>query len=167
MSDASIRPAIEADIPTLRDIYNYYVATSAATFDVEPVTLEARLAWFAHYAGDGPHRLFVALLDDEVVGFASSSRVAARQAYATSVETSVYVQVEACRRGIGTRLYTALFAALAGASVHRAYAQVTLPNPGSVALHRRFGFHEIGVQNEVGHKFGRFWSVQLFERHMD
>jgi ribosomal protein S18 acetylase RimI-like enzyme len=84
-----------------------------------------------------------------------------------SIETSIYIRVEACGRGIGTLLYTMLFGALAGTGVHRAYAQVTLPNSASVALHRRFGFHEIGVQNEVGHKFGRYWSVQLFERHIN
>ncbi len=167
MVDVGIRPAIGADVPALTDTYNQYVVTSAATFDIEPLTLEVRLEWFSHYAADGPHRLFVATLDDRVVGFASSSRLATRPAYATSVETSVYVRVDALRQRIGTRLYTALFAALTEERVHRAYAQVTLPNPASVALHRRFGFHEIGLQSEVGYKFGRYWSVQLFEKHVD
>ena len=96
-----------------------------------------------------------------------SGLLAARPAYATSVETSVYVHVDALGQRIGTRLYTALFAALTEEQVHRAYAQVTLPNPASVALHRRFGFHEIGLQSEVGYKFGRYWSVQLFEKYVD
>jgi phosphinothricin acetyltransferase len=167
MSDVCIRPAIVADVVTLTDIYNYYVITSPATFDVEPLSLDTRLEWFSHYAASGPHRLFVARRDANVVGYASSSRLAARAAYATSVETSVYVQVDARGQRIGTRLYLALFEALRNERVHRAYAQVTLPNHASVALHRRFGFREIGIQNEVGAKFGEYWSVQLFEKLLD
>jgi phosphinothricin acetyltransferase len=167
MTDVCIRPAIVADVPILRDIYNYYVVASPATFDVEPVDLAARAEWFSHYAVHGPHRLLVATREADVVGFASSSRLAARAAYATSVETSVYVQVDARGQRIGTRLYAALFEALSGEQLHRAYAQVTLPNAASVALHRRFGFHENGVQHEVGAKFGRYWTVQLFEKSLD
>jgi phosphinothricin acetyltransferase len=165
--DFSIRPAIATDVAALTRIYNYYVVTSPATFDVEPVGLEARLEWFSHYALRGPYRLLVATLDDKVVGFASSSRLAARPAYARSVETSVYVHVESLGQRIGSGLYTALFATLAEERVHRAYAQVTMPNPASVALHRRFGFRELGLQHEVGHKFDRYWSVQLFEKRLD
>jgi phosphinothricin acetyltransferase len=167
MRDVTVRPAVVRDVPELTDIYNYYVLMSPATFDVEPITVEARREWFSHYAADGPHRLFVATRDDKVVGFASSSRLAARQAYSRSIETSVYVHVGACGQGVGKHLYGALFAALVGGNVHRAYAQVTLPNPASVALHRRFGFHEISLQNEVGHKFGVYWSVLLFEKHLN
>jgi phosphinothricin acetyltransferase len=43
---------------------------------------------------------------------------------------------------------------------------VTLPNPASIALHQRFGFHAIGIQDEVGRKFGRFWSVQLLQKDL-
>jgi phosphinothricin acetyltransferase len=162
-----IRPGLAADVPALTDLYNQYVLTSPATFDVEPLTVKARLEWFSHYATDGPHRLFVAILDDNVAGFGCSSRLAARAAYARSVETSVYVRVDVLGRGIGTCLYSALFAALAEQQLHRAYAQVTLPNPASCALHRRFDFYELGLQSEVGYKLGSYWSVQLFEKRLD
>jgi phosphinothricin acetyltransferase len=166
MVELAIRTAAAADVVALTDIYNHYVRTSAATFDIAPLTLEARREWFCHYADVGPHRLLVALRDGRLVGYATSSPLAARAAYATSVETSVYVHPAVCGQGIGAQLYTVLFASLAGQDVHRAYAQVTLPNPASIALHRRFGFHELGIQNEVGRKFGRYWSVQLLEKHL-
>jgi phosphinothricin acetyltransferase len=153
-------------VPGLTDIYNHYVLTSAATFDVQPFSVEARLEWLHHYDVEGAHRLLVATLAERTVGFSSSSRLAERQAYASSVETSIYVHVDLRGQGIGTRLYAALFELLACERVHRAYAQVTLPNAASVALHRRFGFQPIGVQHEVGYKFGQYWSVQLLEKHL-
>ncbi|MGZ4241030.1 MAG: N-acetyltransferase family protein, partial [Actinomycetota bacterium] len=83
-----VRPAVADDIPRLTEIYNHYVESSQATFDVEPVTIEQRREWFSHYSSTGPHRLLVAV-DVVVVGFASSSPFRARAAYATSIETSV------------------------------------------------------------------------------
>jgi phosphinothricin acetyltransferase len=166
MAEVLIRTARAADVPALSDIYNHYVRTSPATFDIAPVTLESRLAWFSHYAHVGPYRLLAAEFDGLVIGYASSSPLAARAAYVTSVETSIYLRPEACGQGLGGRLYAALFASLGGEDVHRAYAQVTLPNPASIALHQRFGFRAIGIQGEVGRKFGRFWSVQLLEKHL-
>jgi L-amino acid N-acyltransferase YncA len=48
-----VRPAIEADVPELPDIYNHYVLTSPATFDVQPVTIRTRLEWFRRHAAEG------------------------------------------------------------------------------------------------------------------
>jgi phosphinothricin acetyltransferase len=101
MADVMIRTAGAADVAALSDIYNHYVRTSAATFDIAPVTLESRLEWFSHYAHVGPYRLLVAELEGQVIGYASSSRLAARAAYATSVETSIYLYPRACGHGIG------------------------------------------------------------------
>ena len=164
MSMVTVRGAQEADLPALTDLYNHYVLTSPATFDLEPVSVEDRREWFGHYHDTGPHRLLVAVGDGRILGYASSSRLRPKPAYATSVETSVYVHPEHHGQGIGNRLYGELFRLLAGEDLHRAYAGVALPNPGSVALHLKYGFHELGLYHEVGHKFGRYWSVQWFER---
>ena len=42
----------------------------------------------------------------------------------------------------------------------------SLPNAASEGLHRRFGFEEIGLYDEVGRKFDRYWSVRWFEKHI-
>ena len=39
-----------------------------------------------------------------------------------------------------------------------------MPNPASLALHRRFGFTEVGVFSSVGRKFDRYWDVVWLER---
>ncbi|MGZ4120922.1 MAG: N-acetyltransferase family protein [Actinomycetota bacterium] len=164
--DVIVRPAVADDIPRLTEIYNHYVESSQATFDVEPVTIEQRREWFSHYSSTGPHRLLVAV-DVVVVGFASSSPFRARAAYATSIETSVYVDVERARAGIGSALYEQLFEDLVGEEIHRAYAGIALPNDASIALHERFGFELVGVYTEVGRKFGRYWDVAWYEKALE
>jgi phosphinothricin acetyltransferase len=161
-----VRPAVVADVPALTAIYNHYVESSPATFDTAPVSIENRLEWFGHYATIGPHRLVVAERAGRVVGYACTSRFREKAAYATSVEMSVYVHPEAHGQGVGSRMYERLFELLADEPVHRAYAGITLPNPGSLALHRRFGFRDVGVYEEVGYKLGRYWSVQWLEKLM-
>jgi phosphinothricin acetyltransferase len=59
-----------------------------------------------------------------------------------------------------------LFDALKGEDIHRAYGGITLPNDASVGLHKAMGFGLIGIQPQVGHKFGKYWDVGLFFRDM-
>ena len=161
-----IRPGAAADLPRLNELYNHYVARTPATFDITPITLPEREAWFRHFADQGPHRLLVAEDRAAVVGFACSKEHRAKEAYATSVETTVYLSAETLGRGIGTHLYTRLFALLESEDVHRAYAGITLPNEASIRLHENLDFHEIGTYDEIGRKFGRYWSVRWFEKRL-
>jgi phosphinothricin acetyltransferase len=159
-----IRPAVADDIPALTDLYNHYIATTAITFDIEPATVATRTDWFSHYSTTGRHRLLVAYDGGVLVGYASTSPFAVKAAYETSVEVSVYLLPDQAGRGIGSALYEALFAAIAGEDVHRAYAGITLPNDASIALHERFGFTTVGVYREVGRKFGQWHDVLRMQR---
>lgn len=159
-----VRPAQPGDVPGLTDLYNHYVRHTAITFDVEPYAVDRRRAWFEQFGPTGRYRLLVADEGGHVLGYAATLSYRPKQAYETSVETTVYVAPDATGRGIGTRLYTALFAVLAGEDVHRALAGITLPNERSIALHARFGFERVGVFHEQGRKFGRYWDVAWYEK---
>ncbi|HVV77910.1 MAG TPA: GNAT family N-acetyltransferase [Mycobacteriales bacterium] len=162
-TDIEVRYAAEGDLPALTDIYNHYVLNTAATFDLQPHTVEDRREWFDHYRSLGPYRLLVAVRNGDVVGYASSSRFRPRRAYDTSIEVTVYLRPDATSGGLGTALYERLFAELRGEPLHRAYAVIALPNPGSVALHAKFGFAPIGTMSEVGRKFEQWWDVLWME----
>jgi phosphinothricin acetyltransferase len=164
MAHTRIRSAARADLVRLTEIYNHYVLTSAVTFDLEPLTVEQRAGWFQEHADTGRHRLLVADEEGLVLGYASTSGFRARAAYDTTVEASVYCAPGAVGRGIGRALYRALFAAIAGEDVNRIVAGITLPNDASVALHRSFGFVQVGVLSQNGRKFDRYWDVAWFER---
>jgi len=164
MSDIVIRRAEPADLSALLDIYNHYVLHTPITFDIAPRTLAQRQEWFDQFAGSGRYRCFVAALGGKAIGWACSARFKERDAYATSVETSVYCAPSHTGRGLGRRLYATLFDALQAEDIHRAYGGVTLPNEPSVALHLAMGFRHIGTYQEVGRKFGKFWDVALYER---
>jgi phosphinothricin acetyltransferase len=166
MTDITIRRAERTDLPALLDIYNHYVLNTAITFDIEPRTLEQRQEWFDQFSDCGKYQCFVAAMD-QAIGWASSSRFKDRAAYDTTVETSIYLSPAATGKGLGRRLYQTLFDAIAGEDIHRIFAGATLPNDASVGLHTAMGFRQVGIQREVGRKFGRFWDVALFFRNMN
>jgi phosphinothricin acetyltransferase len=164
MSDTRIRPAVPGDLKRLTEIYNYYVINTPVTFDVEPYTVERREAWFAQFAGTGRYRLLVAESDGGVIGYAGATRFRPKAAYETTVETTLYCAPDAGGKGIGSRLYAALFETLRGEDIHRFVAGYTLPNPATAAIHNRFGFKVVGVFSENGRKFGKYWDVCWVER---
>ncbi|MFE9995590.1 GNAT family N-acetyltransferase [Streptomyces avermitilis] len=167
-TEVQVRSGVEADLKALTDIYNHYVRETPITFDTAAFTPEERRPWLLSHPEDGPHRLMVATGADsqEILGYATSSPFRAKPAYTTSVEVTVYVAPDAGGRGIGTLLYGALFEALAGEDLHRAYAGIAQPNEASTRLHERFGFRHVGTYREVGRKFGRYWDVAWYEREL-
>ena len=161
---AILRSAQASDLPVLTDIYNYYVEHTAYTFDLDPWSLEQRESWLRGFGLSGRYRLLVAEVNGRVAGYASSARFHPKAAYESSVEVSVYLDGAFAGRGLGTLLYDRLFEELSGEDVHRAYAGITVPNPTSVALHEKFGFQLVARYDEAGRKFGRYWSVEWFEK---
>lgn len=159
----NVRPATVDDLEGINGIYNHYVRTSACTFDIEEISMDAHREWFEAFGGR--YRLIVAV-DGKVLGYAHSKPFRPKEAYETSVETTVYVAVDQHGRGIGKQLYAVLFDAIADEDVHRAYAGITVPNPASFALHESFGFRRVAYFTEQGRKFDRYWDVAWFEKEL-
>lgn len=146
------------------EIYNHYVLNTPVTFDLEPYTVERRMTWFEQFSTTGRYRLLVAEDQDRVIAYAGTTRFRVKPAYDTTVETTIYCAPESVGRGLGSRLYSALFEAIHDEDIHRIVGGYTLPNRGSEALHERFGFVMVGVFRENGRKFGRYWDVAWTER---
>jgi phosphinothricin acetyltransferase len=162
----TIRPAVLDDLARLTEIYNHYIVHTPITFDMDTYTPDERRPWFEQFATSGRHRLLAAERDGLVAGYAGSHEFRPRKAYDTTVEVTIYCAPEAVGCGIGSALYTALFEALAGEDIRIAVAGMTWPNEASLALHKKFGFQQIGLMHEVGRKFDRYWDVAWLEKRL-
>jgi len=152
-----LRPMTEADLGAVNAIYNHYVLHSPCTYQLDPETDADRTAWFRDH---GPsHPLLVAEEGARVVGWASLSRYHSRCGYSSTVEDSIYVDRDYHRRGIGSALLAEVVARGRALGHHVIVAGIDAAQPGSVALHARFGFVEAGRLREVGRKFGRWLDV--------
>lgn len=163
MDEIRIRHCAPGDYGAVVAIYNYYIENSHATFDTTPYSIGERAPWFSQFNESGPNQLLVAESGDKVLGFCCSTPFSKRPAYDVSVETTVYLAADATGRGIGRQLYDKLLANLTGIGLHGAYAGIALPNDASVGLHESLGFRRVGVYEEVGWKFDKYWSVAWYE----
>ncbi|MGI9310913.1 MAG: GNAT family N-acetyltransferase [bacterium] len=161
----TVRAADAADADAINRIHNHYIRNTAITFEIEPWSAQRRADWLRRF--DAPYHALVAELDGAVAGFAYNTEFRNKAAYRRSTETTVYADAQTQSRGVGAALYQRLFELLAQHDFHRAFAAISLPNPGSVAFHLRFGFAQVGVLSEVGHKFGRYIDTAWFEKALD
>ncbi|MBN8280715.1 MAG: N-acetyltransferase [Gammaproteobacteria bacterium] len=158
-----IRRARREDCPGILAIYNEAVLTTTASYDVEPRTLEHRLAWFDdHQRHD--YAVFVAEEGGELTGWSSLSRYHDRHGYRFTCENSVYVAARHRGRGLGARLLAPLIDAARDRGLHSIIAVIDASNDASLRLHLRFGFEKVGHFREVGHKFGRWLDVAYLQR---
>lgn len=161
-----IRSAAAGDAQAVAGIYNHYIANTLVTFEEVLCTADDMAGRMRDaQAADLP---WLVAEDDsgEIVGYAYASKWNGRCSYRHSVEVTVYLSPEATSRGWGSRLYETLFTRLRKRSMHALIAGIALPNPGSVALHEKFGMQQVGRFPEVGFKMDQwvdvgYWQVVL------
>ena len=157
-----VRPARDEDGEAIRLIYNSEVLGSTVTFDLVPRTPEDQAAWMSEHRGVYP--VIVATDGRDVLGFASLSPYRPRPAYSPTAEDSIYVAPSSRGQGVGRTLLTELLGFGAGHGFHSVIARIVGDHEASIALHRGCGFELIGIEREVGRKFGRWLDVALMQR---
>ncbi|PTM57641.1 GNAT family N-acetyltransferase [Desmospora activa] len=161
-----IRHAEAKDLISLTAIYNHAVTHTTATFDLEEQTLEQRKKWIESFNFD-TYPLLVAEMEGAVAGYACLSPYRSKPAYARTVELSVYVDPAFQGKGVGSALMADLLERAREAGHHAVLAGITGGNGGSVRLHRRFGFREVGCLQQVGWKFGAWQDVYFYQLTLD
>ena len=153
----SVRVASPADAESCLRIYSPAVRNTAASFELEPPSLEEMRQRISTILQRFPWLVFGR--EGEVFGYAYAGEYRKRAAYQWSVEVSVYVDERARRMGTGKALYAELLSILKRLGYFNAYAVITLPNPASVALHEAVGFRYLGTYRNVGFKLGQWHDV--------
>lgn len=165
MAGVTIRAARVSDVPAIAGVYGPHVIHGTASFELAPPDDATMKERFVTVTGAGLPWL-VAEDGAEVVGYAYAGLYRPRPAYRFTLEDSIYVArgVEGC--GIGRRLMAALLASAKAAGARQMLAVVGDPpnQPGSVALHRRYGFVEVGLLRSVGWKHGAWRDSLLMQR---
>ena len=158
----NIRFAAPSDGARLRRIYAQYIDT--------PVTFECSLPGSDAFS-ERIQRISAAYSflvcenqDGTAAGYAYAHRQMEREAYQWNAELSVYLDADCTARGLGTRLYRALFAMLRLQGVKTVYGAVTVPNPASERLHTACGFTKLGTYHSTGYKCGKWHDVAWFEK---
>lgn len=157
----SIRVARLEDAKEILAIYEPFILKTSVTFEEKAPELDAFKNRMQDILKSCPY--LVCEVDGAVVGYAYASEYRTRAAYRWDREVSVYIHPDYRRKNVAKALYHALFRILEKQGFVKLYGVITLPNPGSIALHEAMGFNKMAVYKDVGYKLGRWHDVGWWE----
>lgn len=165
--DYAVRDARLADMPAVREIYNYYVANSTVTFDEDAMTLREWKSKFAYLQKLGMPFLVAEAPSGQLLGYALVAPWKQKRAYRYTVENSIYLGPAAAGKGLGRALLAELIARSKAAGLKEMIAVIADQGAeASIALHEKFGFEEIGRMGRVGFKFDRWLGTVLLQKSL-
>lgn len=160
-----IRKATEHDLSAIKDIYNYAVLNTTATYDINPRDDK----YFADMLSEHTGKYLLAVYEDngDIIGYVSLSQFSRRDAYDITAELSVYVKADCQNKHIGTQL---MEYALSYAQTENRFltivSLITSDNEHSIYLHRKFGFEFGGKIKNAGFKFNRMLGVDIHYKNL-
>ncbi|WP_314428034.1 GNAT family N-acetyltransferase [uncultured Microbacterium sp.] len=166
MSDHQIRDAEIADLDAITAIYNDAVLNTTAIWNDDPVPVEDRIAWHAERSARG-YPVLVAVDGTGVLGYATFGDFRPHSGFRHTVEHSVYVRDGERGRGIGKALMIELIDRARRLGVHVMVAAVESGNTGSIVMHKRLDFMQVGRMPQVGAKFDRWLDLTLLQLVLD
>lgn len=156
-----IRPVELRDARSVWEIYTPFIRDTAVTFDIEVPPVEEFARRIRTHSAE--HPWLVAVIDDQVVGYANATEHRKKQAYCTTKEVSIYLRDSVRGMGIGKTLYASLLIELKKQGVRNLLAGITVPNEASVKFHESLGFELVGTYRNVGYKLGEWRDVSWYE----
>lgn len=157
-----IRNVVLNDAQELLNIYSYYVLNTSITFEYDSPSLNEFTQRIQKITQKYPY--LVAVLDNEIIGYAYATSYKERAAYDWSVETTVYVKNNKHGLGIGKELYIHLEKSLKDKNIVNMLACITYPNPKSIDFHTKFGFEKVGHFPKVGYKFNEWRDIVWMQK---
>lgn len=166
-----IRPATEADLADITNIYAHHVLHGTGTFELDPPSVQdmrqrfqevshRQLPWLVAVQsgpqGEGP-----------ALGFAYANYFRPRLAYRYCAEDSIYLAPTAMGLGLGKCLLAELITQCQRRGVRQMVALIgDSANHASVALHRGQGFEPMGVMKSAGWKFDAWRDVVFMQKSL-
>ena len=169
IDDISIRFAKPEDAKELLKIYAYYVTDTAISFETEVPSEEEFKLRIEEVLKSYP--FIVACKDDEILGYAYLHSFVGRKAYELSAETTIYLNPDKKKMGIGKKLYSVLEDIAKEQNITNLYSCIGYVdkedeylNNNSVQFHEHIGFRMVGKFENCGHKFGRWYHMVWMEK---
>lgn len=162
-----IRKASADDLPSMVEIYNYYIQNSVVTFDMDSMALPDWAEKFRWINELGLPFIVAESPSGQIIGFAYVAPWRQKSAFKRTVEDSIYLRPAAIGKRVGTKLLQELLDLSKEAGVKEVVAVISDKGAeSSIALHERFGFKHQGHLGKVGFKFGRWLGTVLMQKSL-
>lgn len=176
MSEIKIRNVAINDAERLLEIYAYYVTDTAISFEYTVPSLAEFQSRIKRITEKYPY--LVVEKDGQIQGYAYAHPFVEREAYDWCCETTIYLDKNARKCGLGRMLYEALEARLKEMGIINLYACIARTdkedeylNNNSPEFHEHLGYKTVGEFRKCGYKFGRWydmiWMEKIIGEHKD
>ncbi|MDX8339441.1 GNAT family N-acetyltransferase [Draconibacterium sp. IB214405] len=155
----------EKDLSLIKDIYNYYIANSTATFHTGSVSEDDLNGILP--IGDKRFQSFLIEYNSELAGYCYLGRYKPRAAYDRTAEVTIYLKPEYFGKGIGREVLQLLEQKALEVGIVVLMGIITAENEASVKLFERMGYEKCGHFKQVGEKFGRILDVVAYQKLLD
>jgi len=152
------------DFPAIKEIYDWYIKNSTATFHTEPIRID-QLKEFIFLK----HRLYGSYLifaGDETAGYCFLTYYKNRQAYDRTAEVTIYLKPEYCGKGIGMAAMNYLEQVAYARGLKNLIGIISGNNNGSIALFEKSGYSKCAHFRNVGEKFGKVLDVVAYQKEI-
>ncbi len=153
-----IRNIIAEDAADILRIYGLGLETRNASFETQVPTWNK---WDQKYL---EHSRFIIEENDQIVGWASLSRVSEREVYKGVAEVSIYIDPEFHGKSLGARLMKRLIESSEENGIWTLYSSVFPENIATIKLHENFGFRKLGRRDRIAKLDGIWRDTLIFER---
>jgi L-amino acid N-acyltransferase YncA len=162
MDNLIFKEAEEKDLGTILDIYNFYILTSTASFDVGQITREEFLQRV--FIGYEKYKTYSICHSDEIIGYCALTQFRKKKAYDRTAEIGIYLKPEFTGRGIGLEAITFLEQVALDKRIKVLIASISGENKASIKLFQKAGYEECAHYKEIGEKFGRILDVVDYQK---
>jgi phosphinothricin acetyltransferase len=152
----------EGDMNKVRDIYNFYILNTTATFHTEKISVEELNQ--SIYIGHPLYKSYLILAHDQVCGFCFLTHFKKRQAYDRTAEISIYLRPEFKAKGIGRQALELLEEQAEKKGIRVIIAVITHENEASIKLFEKTGYEKCAHYKQVGMKFNKLLDVVAYQK---
>ncbi|ANH83588.1 acetyltransferase [Niabella ginsenosidivorans] len=164
MDTIILKEVTEEDLAFVKQIYDWYILNTTATFHTAPVTI-GELKEFM-YVQHPRFRSFLIMASDQAVGYCYLTNYKKRQAYDKTAELTIYLAHDCYTKGIGTAALQQLEAVATAAGFKNLLAIISGDNDRSIRFFENNGYFKCAHFKNVGEKFGKVLDVVGYQKEI-
>lgn len=150
------------DLNIVKEIYDYYILNSTATFHVSPIQINELKEFIP--VEDPKYKSFLIKIENNISGYCYFSQYKKRTAYDRTAEITIYLKPGITGKGIGIKVAAFIESLAKKAGIKILIAGITAENQHSIHLFEKCGYEKCAHLKKVGEKFGKILDVVYFQK---
>ena len=155
----------EKDFEVVKEIYDYYILNSTATFHIDKVSIQALKETIP--VGHPRYKSYLIKYNGNTCGYCYISQYKDRKAYDRTAEVTVYLKPEFTGKGIGKLVLKKLEDTARQQGISVLIGIIAGDNDQSIRLFERCGYEKCAHLRKVGEKFNKILDVVAFQKILD